>query len=287
MKPFLSVRDIRDLSSYEFESACRNYCSFARLEESTGLVRILTQYKMFIDVRDVSLVPHLVMDGYWETPVTQCFSRLIREGDVCIDVGAHLGYFSVLMSALSGGEGRTLAVEPNPSVAALLRKTSEINFPGFEVWEGALSNSTCELDIYIPKDKTGDSSLLVRAESAGAGLTHQRVFATTMDQLLSNKGDTRVDVIKIDAEGAEPAILEGMSEILKQNPDVKIVMEYSPHLYTNVGAFNTFLTSRFDLYRISVAFVLEKIDAVKIEALSLLRSHVDLLLLPKGGEVPY
>jgi hypothetical protein len=68
---------------------------------------------------------------------------------------------------------------------------------------------------------------------------------------------------------------------------VKIVMEYSPHLYTNVGAFNTFLTSRFDLYRISVAFVLEKIDAVKIEALSLLRSHVDLLLLPKGGEVPY
>lgn len=287
MHQLLSITDIRELTSYEFENRCRAFSSFARLEGTHGLARILTRYKMFVDVGDLSLVPHLIMDGFWETPVTQCFSKIIKEGDVCIDVGAHLGYFSVLMSALSGRAGRTLAIEPNPSIAGLLRWTSEINFPGFEVWEGALSNATREMEIHIPKNKTGDSSLLVRAKSAAEGLVHHSVLATTMDQLLTNREIGKVDVIKIDAEGAEPLIFEGMHDLLRREIDLKIVMEYSPHLYPDAESFNAFLLGRFDIYQISVAFALERKDAEGMADLLKMQSHSDLLLLPKGAEIPY
>lgn len=287
MNPLISITDIRHLSGFEFESACRTFSSFAPLEGRSGLVRILTRYKMFIDVADVSLVPHLVMDGFWETPVTQCLSAIVKEGDVCVDVGAHMGYFSVLMSALAGGSGRTLAVEPNPTIASLLRLTAGINYPGFEVWEGAVSNETREIEIHIPRQKTGDSSLLVRADSASDSLIKQRVAATTLDQLLLHYRMEKVDVLKIDAEGVEPWIFEGMSNLLRKNNWVKIVMEYSPHLYSDPLAFNTFLLSRFDVYCIRAGFQLDKLDTMSMARLSGMNSHTDLLLVPYGSDMPY
>ncbi len=287
MKPFDNISDIGKLTSYEFESCCRSFSSYAMLGETTGLARVLTRYKMFVDTTDISLVPHLVMDGFWETPVTQCLVRLVKPGDVCLDVGAHLGYFSVLMSALTGGEGKTLAIEPNKNIATMLRRTACINHPGFIVWEGALTNATREIEIHIPVSKTGDSSLLVRAESGDEGFIHQKVLATTMDQLLVNLDIERVNVIKIDAEGAEPFIFEGMEEVLKRNSDLRIVMEFSPHLYQDPEGFGAYLLERFDVYKIASGFILEKADAGRLGNWNSLKSHVDLLLVPAGSDQPY
>lgn len=287
MSPFDNISDIGKLTSYEFESLCRCFSSYAKLGEKTGLVRVLTRYKMFVDTTDSSLVPHLVMDGFWETPVTQSLVRLVKPGDVCVDVGAHLGYFSVLMSALSGEEGKTLAVEPNMNIAAMLRRTAAINHPGFAVWEGALTNATKELEIHIPISKTGDSSLLVRADSGEEGFIHQKVLATTMDQLLASLDIGKVNVIKIDAEGAEPFIFEGMAEVMKGNSDLRIVMEFSPYLYQDPDEFSAYLLGRFDVYKIGSGFNLEETDAGRFSKWSSLKSHVDLLLVPKGAGRPY
>jgi len=287
MSPFDNISAIGKLTSYEFESLCRYFSSYAMLGEKTGLARILTRYKMFVDTTDSSLVPHLVMDGFWETPVTQSLVRLVKPGDVCVDVGAHLGYFSILMSALAGEEGKTLAVEPNVNIAAMLRRTAAINHPGFIVWEGALTNETKELEIHIPKSKTGDSSLLVRADSGEEGFIHQSVLATTMDQLLVNLDIGNVNVIKIDAEGAEPFIFEGMEGVLKKNKELMIVMEFSPYLYRDPEAFSTYLLGRFDVYKIASGFNLEETDAGRFSEWSGLKSHVDLLLAPKGTGRPY
>lgn len=286
MNPFLTISDINNLTGYEFETLCRRFSSYAKLEGSAGLVRVLTRYKMFVDTTDISLVPHLVMDGFWETPVTQCLARVVKPGDVCVDVGAHLGYFSVLMSALAGETGKTLAVEPNPAIASMLKLTSGINHPGFRVWEGALGNMTGWMEIHIPRKRTGDSSLIIREGAEGEGIIHRETPVTTFDLLVSGQGLDKVDVVKIDAEGAEPLILDGMAETLARNPGIKIVMEFSPHLYSEVRRFNTFLTTRFDLYRISPGFDLEKAEASQLEEWSSLRSHLDLLLVAKGSAHP-
>jgi FkbM family methyltransferase len=287
MNSFLNISDINKLTSYEFEESCRGLSSFARIGDSLGLVRVLTRYKMFVDVGDTSLVPHLIMDGFWETPVTQCIARIVKEGDVCVDVGAHMGYYGILMSALAGGEGRTVAVEPNPGVARILKRTASINYPGFAVWEGAISNVTGEAVIHIPKNKTGDSSLLLRRDTESEGVDNQRVKVITMDQLMSELSLHRMDVIKIDAEGAEPLIFEGMEGALANNPEIKIVMEFSPHLYSEVGRFNEYLLSRFDIYRIMGGFKLSVVSPADLDQWSGRCSHLDLLLVRKGAELPF
>ena len=287
MSPFDNISDIGKLTSYEFESLCRYFSSYALLGGREGLVRILTRYKMFVDVSDRSLVPHLVMDGFWETPVTQSIVRIVKPGDVCVDIGAHLGYFSVLMSALTGKEGKTIAVEPNASIASMLRLTSCINHPGFEVWEGALTNVTKEVEIHIPISKTGDSSLLVRADSAKEGFGHQTVLGTTLDKLLTSLSIERVNVIKMDAEGAEPLIFEGMEHVLNKNGDLRIVMEFSPFLYRDPEGFGEYLLDRFDVFKIAAGFILEEADSRQFAEWSEFKSHVDLLLGPKGEGPPY
>lgn len=286
MNPLLDISDINQLTSYEFESVCRGFSSFARLEGRTGLTRVLTKYKIFVDINDISLVPHLVMDGFWETPVTQCLARLVRPGDTCIDVGAHLGYFSVLMSALAGGSGKTLAIEPNPRIASLLKRTSEINHPGFRVWEGALSNLSGRTEIHIPRLHTGDSSLLVRKEAGEEGFIREEVAVDTLDRLLPAFGLSRVDVMKIDAEGAEPLIFKGMPETLSANPDLKIVMEFSPGLYHDAREFSRILSERFDAYTIESGFRFVPFHITEFLESNEAGTHTDLLLLAKGAQVP-
>ena len=286
MGPLLSVHDINNLTSYEFETLCRNYARFANLQNNLGVTRVLTRYKMFVDLTDISLVPHLILDGFWETPVSQCLAKLVREGDVCIDVGAHLGYFSILMSALSGANGRTIAVEPNPVIAATLRKTSGINHPSFEVWEGAFSDRTGQMEIHVPHDKSGDASLLIRNQAEENALMTYRVSSMTVDRFAEDFGLRHIDVMKIDAEGAEPMIFEGMPNVLKDNPELKIVMEYSPHLYSGLDKFNVFLLEHFDLYQIFSGFILEKVSGAMLADWRRRQSHIDLLLVPRGFHFP-
>lgn len=286
MGPFLTIQDIGKFTSYEFETVCRTYACFAPLHDQVGVARVLSRYKMFVDVTDISLVPHLILDGFWETPVTQCLTKIVREGDVCIDIGAHLGYFSILMSALAGDRGKTYSIEPNPRIASLLHKTSTINHPGFFVWEGAVSNQAGTLEIFVPQEKSGDASMLIRAPEDVSALTAYRVNCLPLDQFLKELAVSRVDVIKMDAEGAEPFIFEGMDETLKFNKDLKIVMEYSPHLYTDIERFNRFLVDRFEVYRIHSGFVLDRIDLVELQTYQSRKSHVDLLLLPIGYQFP-
>ncbi len=120
MQPFLSISDIASMTGYEFESACRRNVQYAFMGGDVALCRILTKYKIYVDLKDTAITPHLIMDGFWETWLTMCLARVIKQGDVCIDIGANVGYYSILMSALSEDSGKTIAIEPHPSICKLL-----------------------------------------------------------------------------------------------------------------------------------------------------------------------
>lgn len=79
---------------------------------------------------DVGFAPHIIMDGFWEYWITQFIAARMKDGAVVLDVGANFGYYTLLMSDLIGPSGKCIAFEPNPGVAAKLRKTIAIN--GFE-----------------------------------------------------------------------------------------------------------------------------------------------------------
>lgn len=283
MTPFSQIEEITSLPGFQFESCCRHYAKYAYLEDNTALCIVLTKYKLYIATQDESIAPHLMMDGFWETWLTQFLAGTVKKGNVCFDIGANFGYYSILMSALSGSNGRVVAVEANKTIAGMLRNTSCINKPGFEVCELALSNEEGSAALMIPSNYLGGSSIIHQDIMAQFQTQVQNTRATSLDILANELNINKIDVIKIDVEGAEPMVFEGMKYVLKNNPQIKIVMEYSPHLYNDPKEFTRYLFKNFEVFRIKDVEKITQLDKKSIPELLNLKDHTDLYLLKKGG----
>ena len=78
------------LARPEAEAACQARCQTAYLGEKTALCRVLGKYLMYVDSTDLSLAPHLLLNGFWEMWITEAVVRALRPGWNCVDVGANL-----------------------------------------------------------------------------------------------------------------------------------------------------------------------------------------------------
>lgn len=279
--PIRNLADIATMGGYEFETACRAFSLITDMDEHTTLCRILTRYKVYVDKRDRSLTPHLMMDGFWETWMTKCLAEIIKPGDTCLDIGANLGYFSVLMSALTGASGQTVAIEPNPDLCKLLRGTAGLNFPGFGVAEVALSDQDGKVVLMIPSEVWGDGSIIDRTDRKGIRKKEVKVKMMRLDRLVKEMAIAKVDVIKMDVEGVEPEVFTGMTGIIENNPGLKIVMEYSPFLYKDAAAFTRLLFEKFEVKRIKDVESPVTIEPEAMHTLIELKDHTDLYLLRK------
>ncbi|MFC7542969.1 FkbM family methyltransferase [Siccirubricoccus deserti] len=114
------------------EAAIRARCQSVAVDPQTILCRILGRYKFFVDCRDQGLAPHLMLDGYWEYWVSDFIWRNVKPGETVADIGANLGYYTVLLADLVGPGGRVMAFEPNPRLFDLLQRNVAIN--GFSRW---------------------------------------------------------------------------------------------------------------------------------------------------------
>jgi len=208
-------------------AACRN----AYLGNNTSLARVLGRYKMFLDTRDVAFTPHMLADGYWEMAHTEVMAKLVKEGMRVVDLGANLGYFTLIMSERVGPQGRVHAFEPNPHIARLLCNSLEIN--GFaartSVHEVAMSDKEGVVDFYIDTARPMNATVYPKDG-------HEKVQVPTrrFDDLVELED---CDFIKIDVEGAEEAVWAGMAKRLANPRPVTVILEFTADRYPDAGAF--------------------------------------------------
>lgn len=221
------LRQIGEDNRTVLEARVRALAASTYLGEREALCRVLGRYKMFVDTRDRGLASHLLLDGYWEIWLTRFLARAVQPGMVCVDIGANLGYYALLMADLAGPRGRVLAVEPNPAVARLLQSNLDVNgFAGrAEVLPLALGDgSLARARLAIPLGEPKNAALLPSdAEAGTAELVEVPVAA--FDALAG--APPRIDLVKIDAEGAEDAILRGMAATLRRDRPI-LVLEFNP-----------------------------------------------------------
>jgi FkbM family methyltransferase len=189
-------------------------------------------HKLFLDPRDMGMArAFLLFSGRWEETETRLFSSLVKEGMTVVDIGANIGYYTLLAARLVGPEGRVHAFEPSPENFALLSRNVDVN--GYKNV------------VLIPKavsDRSGTATLRIdRASSGGHSLSNFRggadsieVETISLDDYFANGTET-VGVLKMDAEGAEVAILDGMSALLTRNPNLTLLTEFFPRAVQGLG----------------------------------------------------
>lgn len=177
---------------------------------------------------DESIAPHIARDGYWESWVSLAFARLVRPGAAVVDLGAHAGWFTLL--ALARGAERVFAAEPQPELAALLRETLHENgLAGHaEVYGNAVGRAWAAEDLLTYGAMTGSASLEAGAAPGWEPSGRIRVGVAPLDGLLDRPPWRRVDVVKVDVEGAESAVWDGMAATLARNPQAVVLMEAGP-----------------------------------------------------------
>jgi len=137
---------------------------------------------------------------------------------VFIDIGAHIGRYSLLGSKLVGSEGFVIALEPVPETYATLRENlrsnNVINVVALPI---AAWSSNCVLEIFVPPGRSGSSAIVTR-HFTGLEFKGRRISvkAIALDNLVEDLRVSRVDLIKIDAEGAELEIIKGSLDIIRK-----------------------------------------------------------------------
>jgi FkbM family methyltransferase len=207
--------------------------------DHTALVATRWGAKMLVETRDAAISPWLALDGLWEADVTRWMQETIKPGDVFVDVGANVGYFTLLGGQLVGRGGLVVAVEAHPRLAELLHRNVVINglYGYVTTWQKAAWSSATELKFHSRLNFAGNSSAGSVGEVALGVLGDSEevieVAAVPLDDLLGHL--PRVDVLKMDVEGAEVHAFVGLSRTLSDNHGIQIMFEWAPAQIESVG----------------------------------------------------
>jgi FkbM family methyltransferase len=173
---------------------------------------------LWFDAGDTRLTPWVRNQGVWEADVMKLLAASLRPGAVFVDVGANVGFHTVLSARLVGSGGHVFAVEPDPWTLLLLRANVWRSGGGATVLPFAASDSTGVVRLTHEADHRSGAHL-----ASVTGATGTQVNAARLDDLLP---DVAVDVLKVDVEGAEPLVLRGASAVLERSPSLLAVVEF-------------------------------------------------------------
>jgi FkbM family methyltransferase len=138
--------------------------------------------------------------------------RLLPSGGTFVDIGANIGFVSLLAARCTGSSGRVLAFEPGPAFPALERHLAQA--PWGKAFRVALGASEGPLTLFVPPpEEHRDFNVSIVAQ---AGATPLQVRQRKLDDILDEQRVEAVDLLKLDVEGSEPAVLDGAARVLER-----------------------------------------------------------------------
>ena len=185
-----------------------------------------------------------------EVPVQDCMADFLRDGMVVYDVGANVGFMSVLCAKLVGPSGRVYAFEPVESNIPWIARNVRVNrFDNVVIVQKAVSNEVGKAELNLAQYSGGAALASVEPPPDFSGTA--MVDVTTIDAVVG-AGEAAPDLVKIDVEGAEILVLEGMSETIEAHgPAILYEIDGATEqdLKEKAGPIEAFLRARG--YRIS------------------------------------
>lgn len=192
----------------------------------------------------------------YEPAVTTLFRRIVGKGATVVDLGANVGYYTLLASQLTGPSGQVYAFEPVPSnYAYLVRNISANGCLNVRGVGKAVSNRMGTAS-FILDDWGAEGSLSATEPADDAGSI--AVQTVTLDDFFAHEGWPSVDLVKMDIEGAESAALDGMRELSLRNPALQLIMESNPGALRRAGGTVEALGTALQRLGFSHGYVIEQ-----------------------------
>jgi FkbM family methyltransferase len=225
--------------------------------------------KMYINVHDKDLNMRRTFRAYalrrvHEEFTTKLFKEVVKEGDVVVDLGANLGYFTLLAAKLAGKRGKVYSFEPEPRNYNYLLKNIELNgYDNVFAIPKAVSDRSGKVKLYVCPYDSGhhtinqyDGIKAYKPDFTDDKKDFVEVETVTLDEFFEGMKQS-ISVIKMDVEGAEMLALSGMDRVIRDSKNMKMFVEFFPLLIKEMGGSpEEFICRLLEDYHLSI-FIIE------------------------------
>ena len=183
--------------------------------------------RLWLNLRDQVMAKRILKWGVWERLETALFKAAVEPDSIVVDVGANVGYYTIIAADLARRGGRVFAFEPSPNHLSLLeRSCSENGFDNVTTFRAALSDKTEDGTLYLSEGNLGDHRLFPAEEERAA----IQVSCVPLDRVIDVVG-----VLKIDVQGAEGKVLRGAAKVIENSSPLTLFMEFWPEGLERAG----------------------------------------------------
>jgi FkbM family methyltransferase len=194
-------------------------------------------FRMELHLRD-GIDRRIYYTGHYEAPTEALFRRLLPGAKCFVDIGANNGFFAIFAASLMNDTGRVVAFEPFPETFARLRRNVEVaGVKSVTPVDVALSNVTERRSMFARESALGYTTFAEtdRAKTQGVVTIEETVECATFDSMWTELGGGKIDLVKMDIEGAELLVLDGMTESLTNRLFTHLFIEVHPKQIRALG----------------------------------------------------
>jgi len=228
------------------------YLIYSKVRPQGCMVLDLEGFRLKVDPRDEGVVSFLLTTGKYEPYEVSLIEQIVKDGHFVVDIGANIGYHSVILAKLVGSSGHVMSCEPDENNFSMLMTNLDLNHLSARVntVKCAIGEKNGSITLYKNEHNLGDHRTYANDTSM-----QQRIEVPmyTVDHLVPP--GTKVDMVKMDIQGFEYFALKGMNRLLRENKDLTIFMEFWPDGFREAGCdpkevANFLLKQEFETYKI-------------------------------------
>jgi FkbM family methyltransferase len=191
-----------------------------------------------------AVVSPMIATGWYEPAMTELFRHLVKKGMTVVDVGANMGWYTLLAARRVGDGGRVISIEPEPTNFSFLSKSVELNqFGHVRLLQECAAREEGTRTLFLELENLGGHSIVL---SRGKGSILVR--STTLDATFQELGVKNVDVMKVDVEGADAEVLSGCKRHLSQVTNMMI--EYTPESWASEPDLRDRIIDEFEVFEV-------------------------------------
>lgn len=260
------------------------YSFLFKLLRPTEAIMEIEGSKMYSSIKGMPVSFNRMFQAYmvkggWEAETTRLFKQLAKEGDTIVDIGANLGYYTLLASKIVGDSGKVYAFEPDPTNYKVLSSNIELNgCKNIITEQKAVSDANGKVTLYLDSKDVGAHTIYKNGKTKKS----VTVDSVTLDEYFKGK-EYPINIIKMDIEGAEMAAIRGMEKIIELNDDLKIFTEFHLPWIRRAGVLpEYFIAQLLEHYKFSITVIHDYTRHIRTEKAE---SVADLMGICKNLEV--